>query len=185
LKNSIRENLDLENFILSNQKTESIIEQNFEISQKNMEKVIIDKGHEYANVNQRIKDLEKKTEEEPVFKIEQEKNKEYIVKLEKLETELLSLNSHVEVLEHSNDYLLKKKEEVILNRKKLINQNDELKREIENKNQVNQVRIQRKVLDNNSEEIQKLETHLLSVKDTIAELNVLFLFNLEKNRKRG
>ena len=112
------------------------------------------------------------------MKIEQEKNIEYKKKLETSETQFLSLTSQVEVFEMANESLIKKKEEVIANRKKLINQNDELKREIESKNQLNEIRIQKKVKDNNSEEIQKLELHLQSIKDTIAEVNVSLYRNV-------
>lgn len=178
--------MDLEYNILSNQKIQEIVEKNFEITERNIEKVTKDKVQEYEDINQRIvsiiityfkiqKDLEKKTAEEPIFKIEQEKNVEYKKKLEFSETALLSLNSQVEILEMANESLVKKKEDVISNRKKLINQNDELRREIESKNQLNEIRIQKKVKDNNSEEIQKLEIHLQSIKDTIAEVNVSYL----------
>ncbi len=173
--------MDLEYFLESNKKVEQINDENFEIQEQNLQKVTKDKIGEYEQINQQIvnplnltiqKDLEKKTEEEPLFKIEQEKNLNSKKKLEVAETQLLDLTSKVEVLEMSNDHLIKKKEEVISIRKKLINQNDELKREIESKNAVNELRIQRKVKENNSEEIQKLEAHLQSIKDTIAEVNV-------------
>ena len=52
----------------------------------------------------------------------------------------------------------------------MINLNDELKREIEAKTQLNEIRIQKKVKENNSEEISKLEAHLQGVVNNITEL---------------
>lgn len=87
----------------------------------------------------------------------------------------------MEQLDITNEFLVKKKEEVIVARKKVIGLNDDLKREIEAKNQLNQIRVQKKVKENNSEEIQKLEAHLQSVIATIGELEGKISHEIEKS----
>jgi len=57
-----------------------------------------------------------------------------------------------------------------------------LKREIESKNQLNDARIQKKVKDNNSEEILKLETHLASILQNIRDYEQKL--DLEKTKSR-
>lgn len=54
VKNLIQENMDLEYYILSSAKTQEIVDQNFDISQQNVEKVTKDKVAEYDQINQRI-----------------------------------------------------------------------------------------------------------------------------------
>ena len=54
LKNLMQENMDLEYNILSNQKIQEIVEKNFEITERNIEKVTKDKVQEYEDINQRI-----------------------------------------------------------------------------------------------------------------------------------
>lgn len=126
--------------------------------------------------------MENKTTEEPYIKIELEKNAQYKKKIEDIEREILQVNSTVEKFDITNDYLVKKKEEVVAERKKIIQQNDDLKREIEAKNQLNQIRVQKKVKENNSEEIQKLQAHLQSVTATITELEDKISSEIEKSR---
>jgi hypothetical protein len=46
--------MDLEYYISSNLKSQQIIDENFEITQHNIEKVTKDKVAEYENINQRI-----------------------------------------------------------------------------------------------------------------------------------
>jgi len=58
--------------------------------------------------------------------------------------------------------------------------NDDLKREIEAKNQLNEIRVQKKVKENNSEEIQKLDLHLQSVIANIVELEAKIANEIEK-----
>ena len=111
-----------------------------------------------------------------------EKNAEYKKKIEGIEKEILEMNSQVEGLNIVNEYLVKKKEDVVSERKKLINLNDELKREIEAKTQLNEIRIQKKVKENNSEEIQKLESHLQGVINNITELEAKIGIEVEKTR---
>ena len=73
------------------------------------------------------------------------------------EREILNVNTDKELLELQNEFLTNKKEQAIIERKKLINQNDELKHEIEAKTQLNEIRIQKKMKDNHSEELKNSE----------------------------
>jgi len=54
LKNLTQENIDLEYNILSNHKIQEMAEHNFEITERNIEKVTKDKFKEYEDINQRI-----------------------------------------------------------------------------------------------------------------------------------
>ena len=57
-----------------------------------------------------------------------------------------------------------------IKRKKYVDLNVELRHEIEAKNQLNEIRIQKKVKEANSEEIQKLNEHLKQTNEKIDEL---------------
>ena len=59
-----------------------------------------------------------------------------------------------------NNYIIKKKKEVIEETRKYIDLNIELKREIEAKNTMNDSRIQKKSREANSEEIAELKNNL-------------------------
>ncbi len=78
-------------------------------------------------------------------------------------------------MEIVNDYLIKKKADVINERKKYVDLNVELRHEIDAKNQLNQIRIQKKVKEHNSEEIQnlndKLNEHNEKIKDQEENMN--------------
>ena len=54
VKYIIQENMASEYYILSSAKTQEIVDQNFDISQQNVEKVTKDKVAEYDQINQRI-----------------------------------------------------------------------------------------------------------------------------------
>jgi chromosome segregation ATPase len=84
--------------------------------------------------------------------------------------ELLEINTQVELLEEYNGHLTKKKENIANDIKRLIIVNDELKREIETKTQLNEIRIHKKVKENKSEEINKLETNLQTIIKNVTEL---------------
>lgn len=95
---------------------------------------------------------------------------------------MFEVNSTVECLELSNDFLANKKAEIISERKKLINQNDELRNEIEAKTQLNEIRIQKKMKENISEEINSLDIHLKSVNESIKDLEGKIGKELDKTR---
>ena len=69
-----------------------------------------------------------------------------------------------------NNFVIKKKNEAVNERKKYIDLNIELKHEIEAKNTINDNRIQKKVREANSEEIMKLNEHLNETNEKIADL---------------
>ena len=126
--------------------------------------------------------MESKNAEEPFFKIEIEKNAEYKKKIIILEKELLEVNTQVEGLDIVNEFLVDKKEKIVAERKKLIQTNDDLRREIEAKSQLNDIRIQKKVKENNSEEILKLESHLQGVIKNINDLESKISTEVDKTK---
>jgi hypothetical protein len=182
LKNENLRNQELEYTIKSAEKLEQMKQEEFEKNLQIIENMTKEKIKAYEIVNEKIKELNSKTSEEPYFKTEMEKNAEYKKKIESIEKEILDINTHVESLDIVNEYLIKKKETVINERKKLINLNDELKREIEAKTQLNEIRIQKKVKENNSEDISKLEAHLQGVINNITELEGKISTEVEKIR---
>jgi hypothetical protein len=99
-----------------------------------------------------------------------ENNSNYKKKIENLEIEIIDLNSNIEQLVIINDFLTKKKEDIITERKKLIAQNDVLRREIEAQKQLNEIRIQKKVKEYNSPEYRKFEEQLLVLNKSITEV---------------
>jgi chromosome segregation ATPase len=115
-------------------------------------------------------DTERRLNEDPFYKKELEKNTTFKHKIKDVDRESLEVNSTIQCLELANEFLINKKEETISERKKLLSQNDELKHEIEAKTQLNQIRIQKKMKENNSEELKKLDAHLKSVNDCIIDL---------------
>lgn len=118
------------------------------------------KSDEYVEVDKRIKDLENVSSDDPVIQLEFQKNKDYKKKIEALEKSIVETKLRIEELEIQNEYLIKKKEEMIAQRKSFINQNEELRREIDQRNTHNEMRIQKKVKENNSEEINNQEETL-------------------------
>lgn len=78
-------------------------------------------------------ELETKTQEEPIYKIELEKNVKNKKRLVGLEEDFMRFSTEVEELEEVNKYLVEKKERMIQERKKFIQSNEDLKREIESK----------------------------------------------------
>jgi hypothetical protein len=85
-------------------------------------------------------------------------------------------------LELTNEFLVNKKEETITEKKKLMNGNDELKHEIEAKMQLNEIRIQKKMKENNSEVLKKLDAHLKSVNECIIDTDAKVIKEQEKSR---
>ena len=160
IKTETDNNKKLELELLNTQKMEEMKQKDYENSLMLRENINKFKQDEYIDVDKRIRDLNNSSSEDPVVKIEFEKNKENKKKIEAIEKELIMSEFRVEELEIQNDYLVKKKEDMIQERKKFIMLNDELKREIEQKSQLNEMRITKKVKENNSEEIIKMEENL-------------------------
>ena len=171
LNSEIQRNMQLEYNITSTEKGDEMKQNEFEKTITLLETMTKEKVKAYDDVNNKIKELDSKSTEEPYFKTEIEKNGGYKKKIEELERAILELNTTVESMEMVNEFLAKKKTEVVSERKKYVDLNIELKHEIEAKNQLNEIRIQKKVKEANSEEIQKLNEHLKETNDKIEELN--------------
>lgn len=180
LTQEIQRNKELEYSITSGQKEDEMNQQEFESQMEIVETMTKEKVKAYDDVNNKIKELDNKTTEEPYYKTEIEKNKGYKTKITGLETEILKLNSQVEGMELVNNYLVDKKKKVVDERKKYVDLNVELRHEIDAKNQLNEIRIQKKVKEANSEEIQKLNEHLKETDDKIADLNEKIAKEIEK-----
>ena len=160
ISSSEKMNNELDYSLQNDLKTQELNQKIFESSLKLREELNKAKTDEYLDVDKRINALNNVSSEDPVVQLEFKKNGEYKERIENLEKDLLTNDIRIEELEIQNDYLAKKKEQMITERKKLISLNEELKREIEQKNQLNDMRIQKKVKENNSEEISKQEETL-------------------------
>ena len=128
------------------------------------------KGQELHETREKINELNAKAEAIPGYKEEQEANENYKKQIEELKEQYLKLNAEAECAELVNNFLIKKKNEAINERKKYIDLNIELKHEIEAKITLNDNRIQKKVREANSEEIQELQQKLEETNQKIAEL---------------
>ena len=82
----------------------------------------------------------------------------------------MKLNTDAECAEMVNNYIIKKKNDVITERKKYIDLNIELKHEIEAKNTLNDNRIQKKVREAKSEEIQEIRNKLNETNQKVSDL---------------
>lgn len=182
LNNEILQNEELEFAVLKEKKLEELKTEHFDKSIKELEDMIERKKKEYEYTHSKIKESESKLSDDVVFKSEYEKNLQNKKKIEGLEKECIELNIKVQQLEVSNDYLIRRKDDVLAERKKLNTLNEELKREIEAKNQLNELRIQKKVRDSNSEDIQKTETHLKNIINKISDLESRVSSEMEKSR---
>ena len=175
LKNEIKRNEDLDYEITSGTEMDKMAKEDFEAEMKLIEDMTELKTKTYDETNNKIKEKDAQTTEEPYYKTEAEKNEGYKKKIQDLSKKLLELNTQAEGMEIVNDYLIKKKADVINERKKYVDLNVELRHEIDAKNQLNQIRIQKKVKEHNSEEIQslndKLNEHNEKIKDQEENMN--------------
>lgn len=153
---SEKKNDELEYSLQSSLKEDELKERFFEEKMKMKEELNKIKTEEYIELDRKIKEINN-VSDDPVLMIELDKNKDYKKRIASLERELVENEIRQEELEIQNEYLIKKKEEMIIEKKKLISLNEELKREIDQKNQLNELRILKKVKDNNSKEISDQE----------------------------
>jgi chromosome segregation ATPase len=114
--------------------------------------------------------LELKLKDDPQIVREMENNLNFKKKIEQLEVDLIDLNSNIEQMEVVNSFLYQKKDNIISERKKIISQNEDLKREIDAQKQLNEIRIQKKVKEYNSPEYRKFEDQLLILNKNISEV---------------
>ena len=137
---------------------------------KLIEDLVEIKGQELSETREKIKVLTEKAESVPNFKEEQENNEKFKSQIEELKEQFLKLNTDADCAELVNNYLIKKKNDVINERKKYIDLNIELKHEIEAKKTLNDNRIQKKVREANSEEIQEIRNKLNETNQKVTDL---------------
>ena len=169
LKNELKKNEDLEYEITSTTEMDKMKKEDFENEMKLIEDMTDLKLKTYNETNDKIKEKDAQTTEEPYYKTELEKNEGYKKKIVDLEKKLLEFNTQAEGMQLVNDYIVKKKGDVINERKKYVDLNVELRHEIDAKNQLNQIRIQKKVKEHNSEEIQNLNNKLNEYNEKIKD----------------
>ena len=112
------------------------------------------KGEELNQCREKINEITQKAESVPNYQEESEKNEEYKKQIEELKDKVLKLTTDAEIAEMVNNYIIKKKNDAIEEGKKYRDLNIELRHEIDAKNTLNDSRIQKKVREANSEEIQ-------------------------------
>ena len=156
----INNNEDLAYQIESADKIGKMTQNDFDSDIKLIEDLVEIKGQELSDTREKINNLTIKAESVPNYKEEQEKNEEFKNQIKELKEKALKLNTDAECTELVNNYLIKKKNDVINERKKYIDLNIELKHEIEAKKTLNDTRIQNKVREANSEEIQEITAKL-------------------------
>ena len=170
LKQIVTENEDLKYNIETGDKIGKMSQDDFDNDIKLTEDLVEIKGQELAETREKIKTLTEKAESVPNFKEEQENNEKFKAQIEELKDQYLKLNTDAECAELVNNYLIKKKNDVINERKKYIDLNIELKHEIEAKKTLNDNRIQKKVREANSEEIQEIQAKLDETLQKVADL---------------
>ena len=166
----MNENEDLKYNIETGDKIGKMSQEDFDNDIKLTEDLVEIKGQELAETREKIKILTEKAESVPNYKEEQENNEKFKAQIEELKDQYLKLNTDAECAELVNNYLIKKKNDVINERKKYIDLNIELKHEIEAKKTLNDNRIQKKVREANSEEIQEIKAKLDETLQKVADL---------------
>jgi hypothetical protein len=166
----INNNEDLSFQIESGDKIGKMTQDDFDSDIKLIEDMVEIKGQELSNTREKINNLTEKAESVPNYKEEQEKNEEFKQQIKELKEKALKLNTDAECAELVNNYLIKKKNDVINERKKYIDLNVELKHEIDAKRTLNDTRIQKKVREANSEEIQEITAKLNETNQKVQDL---------------
>ena len=166
----INNNEDLSFQIESGDKIGKMTQDDFDSDIKLIEDMVEIKGQELSNTRDKINNLTEKAESVPNYKEEQEKNEEFKQQIKELKEKALKLNTDAECAELVNNYLIKKKNDVINERKKYIDLNVELKHEIDAKRTLNDTRIQKKVREANSEEIQEITAKLNETNQKVQDL---------------
>ena len=170
LNQTVQENEDLKYNIETGDKIGKMTQDDFDDDIKLIEDLVEIKGQELSETREKIKVLTEKAESVPNFKEEQENNEKFKSQIEELKEQFLKLNTDADCAELVNNYLIKKKNDVINERKKYIDLNIELKHEIEAKKTLNDNRIQKKVREANSEEIQEIRNKLNETNQKVTDL---------------
>ena len=170
LTQTLNENETLKYNIETDDKIGKMSQDDFNEKIKLVEDLVEIKGKELNDCREQIKLITEKAESVPNYKEEKENNEKYKKEIEELKEKNLKLQTEAECAEMVNNYLIKKKNDVITERKKYIDLNIELKHEIEAKTTLNDNRIQKKVREANSEEIQEIKTKLEETKQKVNDL---------------
>ena len=170
LNQTLNENENLKYHIETTDTIGKMTQDDFDNDIKLIEDLVEIKGQELSECREKIKNLTEKAESVPNYKEEQENNEKFKKQIEELKEQCLKLNTEAECAELVNNYLIKKKNDVINERKKYIDLNVELKHEIDAKKTLNDNRIQKKVREANSEEIQEIKLKLDETNQKVADL---------------
>ena len=180
LNQTLTENEDLKYNIETGEKIGTMTQDDFNDKLKLVDDLIEIKGKELTECREKIKSIIERAESVPNYKEEQENNEKYKKQIEELKENFLKLNTDAECAEMVNNYIIKKKNDVIAERKKYIDLNIELKHEIEAKNTLNDNRIQKKVREANSEEIQEIRNKLEETNQKVTDLENKIAKEIEK-----
>jgi len=170
LNQTLKENEDLKYNIETGDKIGKMTQDDFDDDIKLIDDLAEIKGQELSECRDKIKVLTEKAEAVPGFKEEQENNEKFKAQIEELKDQYLKLNTDAECAELVNNYLIKKKNDVVNERKKYIDLNVELRHEIDAKKTLNDNRIQKKVREANSEEIQEIKMKLNETNQKVEDL---------------
>ena len=180
LNQTLNENENLKYHIETGDKIGKMTQDDFDNDIKLIEDLVEIKGQELSEVREKIKVLTEKAESVPNYKEERENNEKFKKQIEELKEQCLKLTTEAECAELVNNYLIKKKNDVINERKKYIDLNVELKHEIDAKRTLNDNRIQKKVREANSEEIAEIKFKLEETNQKVADLENKIQKEIEK-----
>ena len=180
LKAEINNNEELDYKIKSDDEITKMSKSDFDNEINLVENLIQIKGEELSNVREKINEITQKAESVPNYSEEKEKNDEYKTQIEELRDKALKLATEAEIAEIANNYIIKKKNEVIEERRKLTDLNIELRHEISAKTTLNDSRIQKKVREANSEEIQEIKARLNETNKKVKDLENKINKEIEK-----
>lgn len=170
LNSTLKENESLKYDIEIGDKISKMSQDDFNNDIKLIDDLVEIKGKELNDCREQIKNIIEKAENVPNYKEEQDNNIKFKKQIEELKDNFLKLSTDAECAELVNNFLINKKNDVINERKKYIDLNIELKHEIEAKNTLNNNRIQKKVKEANSEEIQEIKNKLEQTNQKVTDL---------------
>ena len=180
LKAEINNNEELDYKIKSDDEMSKMTQSDVDNNIKLVEDLVQIKGEELNQVHEKIKEITQKAESVPNYNEEKEKNDEFKKQIEELKDKALKLTTDAETAELANNYLIKKKNEVVEEAKKLRDLNIELRHEIDAKITLNDQRIQKKVREAKSEEIQDITDKLNETKKKVEDLEKKIEKEIEK-----
>ena len=170
LKAEINNNEELDYKIKTDDEISKMSQNDFDNEIKLIEDLVQIKGEELSQTREKMNEMTQKAESVPNYKEEYEKNEEYKQQILELKDKALKLTTDAEIAEMANNYIIKKKNDVVEERRKYIDLNVELRNEIKAKNTLNDQRIQKKVREANSEEIQEIKSKLEETNKKVDDL---------------